>query len=477
MPRLPKLEVVNLGSSTKILYVDNSYLIQDKKFTFLTGDALAGATSVSIASTIGFHSLTTSSGQIVLIGELGQERSEIQRTSATAAPGGTSVSLLSGEVLRFDHPQDTKIYILDWNRFEPQWASTAGGTKGTMVNYAQTLQPDQQRSIWAENADVRNSGYYFVRFNNAIDSTNSSFSDAVPYDGYLDNTVHEVKRRALEQLNEKIDENLTDDFLNRCLWEARREYHQAPGKRPFRRRFNNDIGNALTGSYRIELPNWVEKPHTAENIYGVRIGTQENMEFIDKKTWDFYWVNKPHSTLELAYTVDSSTSIWVANGRDFGGSVTFQVEGTTIGCTRIVGEQNSFYIRTQGKWNASSGSDAFENASSGLPDKFTVFAEPQGSAYIYFDRLIDTAYVNQNIYLDGYTTIFRFDSDADELDEPDPDIYVPYLMAKIKKKRDPSVNLLEDDNYKLWLVRKQQALDKEYTGTEIRISPSIDHLL
>ena len=201
------------------------------------------------------------------------------------------------------------------------------------------------------------------------------------------------------------------------------------------------------------------------------------MEFMDKKSWDFYWVNKPHSTLELAYTVDSSTSIWVANGRDFGGSVTFQVEGTTIGCTRIVGEQNSFYIRTQGSWNASGGSDVFENASSGLPDKFTVFAEPQGSAYIYFDRVIDTAYVNQNIYLDGYTAIFRFDSDADELDESDPDIFVSYLRFKIRNKRENGNLSLTDPDWLEWLRRKQEALNKEYLATDIRLAPSIDHLL
>ena len=478
MPLLPRLEVQNLGASLKVLYVDNSYLIRDKKFTFLTGDALAGAQTVSVASTIGLTSLTTASGQVLLIGELGQEKTEIILTGNISTSSGTHISGTGATlrtVLRFDHPQDTKIYIIDWNRFEARWATTAGGTKGTLMAYPQDIQADQLRSL--HNDAIQDSGFYFVRFNNSIDSTNSRESDAVPYDGYLDNTVFEIKRRALEQLNEEIDEKLiTDEFLNRSLWEARREYHQSPGKRPFRRRFNNDIGNALTGSYRIDLPSWVEKPFTAENVYAVRIGTERGMDYIDKKEFDFYYRGIPHSTLALPYTVDTSTSIWLVNGRDFTGSASISVEGTTIGCTRIVGEQNSFYIRTQGKWNASGGSDAWEKASYGLPNKFTVFAEPTGSAYIYFNRPIDTAYVNQNIFLDAYATVFAFDSDADELDEPDPDIYVPYLKFKIKQRKANGNLPLTDPDYQEWIIRKNQALNKEYAGTKISLIPDIENL-
>ena len=455
----------------KTIYVNNSILPKDKKFTFLTGDVVAGVASIGVQSTIGFHSLSTSSGQIVLIGELGQERSEILRTEKDTAPTGTGIGL--EDILRFDHPQDTKIYIIDWNRFEVQHAVTVSGTKTTLMAYPEYLQADQLESIYRDT--TKTSGYYFIRFNETIGSTNSDFSDAIPYGGFADNTVHAVKQRALEQLNEKYDDELiTDEYLNRCLWEARREYHQAPGKRPFRRRYNYDIGNALTGSFRIELPLWVEKPWTAENIYGVRIGTEANMEHYGKKEWDFDWRNIPRSYLDHAYTRGTSTSIWLANGRDFSGSPTIQVEGMNIGCTRITGSQNSFTITSHGSYpSASAGSDAYENVSWGLPNKFTVFAEPDGSAYIYFNRPIDTAYINQNIYLDAYMGILARDSDADELDEPNPDIYTPYLKYKIKNKKANGTIPLTDPDYLEWLKRKQEALNNEYLGVDINFVPDL----
>src|SRR3990167_5896751 len=209
--------------------------------------------------------------------------------------------------------------------------------------YPQAINPSRDEDLFRET--TKTSGFFFVRFNETVGSTNSDWSDAIPYAGYADKTVHEIKARALEMVNEKIDgEVISDEFLDRCLWEARREYHLSPGKRPFRRKYNVDIGNALTGSMRIELPADVEKPGTAENIYGVRIGTHADMQYYGKKEWDFDWRNKPRSTLDVPYTRGISTSIWLANGRDFSGSPTIQVEGMNIACTRITGSQNSFTI-------------------------------------------------------------------------------------------------------------------------------------
>src|SRR3990167_385599 len=459
----------------KTLYPDLTIIPKDKEFTFLTGDVVAGATSIGVVSTVAFQSLTTSSRQIIMIGELGQEKTEIIRTSDSTPPGGTGITLTGvvARSLRFDHPQDTKVYIIDWNRFEVRHAATVSGTKTTLMAFPQNINPGRTEDLFRDT--TKTSGFYFVRFNNTIDSTNSDDSDAIPYAGFNDNTVHEIKTRALESVNEEVDGKvISDEFLNRTLWELRRDYHQMPGKRPFRRRYNNAIGNALTGSFRIELPLWVEKPHTAENVYGVRIGTNANMRYYDKKEWDFDWRGKPRSFLDHAYTRGTSTSIWLANGRDFSGSPTIQVEGMNISCSRITGEQNSFTITAHGAYpTASAGSDAYENVSLGLPDRFTVFMEPQGSAYIYFNRPIETAYVNQNIFLDAYTTIFTLNSEADELDEPIYDFYVPGLADKIKKRKNPELNLATDSDWLTYQVGKQAAFEKEYAGTEIRIFPDV----
>ena len=461
----------------KTIYIDQSVIPKDKKYTFLTNDSVAGATTFGFQSSLGLVSLTTASGQILQFGELGQEKTEVIKISSSGTGtniGGTSATLATG--FRFDHPQDTKIYIIDWDRFEAQWSATAMGTKSTLMAYPEYLQPDQIEAIYRDTS--KSSGFYFVRFNSTIDSSNSDWSDPIPYGGFDDNSVSAIKQRALESINEKVDgEIISDEFLNRALWELRREYHQMPGKRPFRKKFNTVIGNVLTGSFYIDLPNDVEHPFTAENIFGVRVGTNEDMTYIDKKEWDFYYVDKNHSTLELPYTVNISTSIWLANGRDFSDSAVIGVEGTSIGLSRITGSNNSFKIYSHGSWSASGGSDAWENVSLGMPDEFTVWQNIGGSAFIYFNRPFDTVYVGHNIYCDYYARVVELQTDYDALDEPDYDMFVYGLAWKIKKRKTPDLNLTQDSDYLLWQTRKQSAHDREFEGQWVHFVPDIKHLL
>lgn len=464
----------------KQVSASNSDLTRGKRFTYLSEDVILAGTTIRVQSIVGFESVNTSSGQVICIGEIGNERTEIRRTtnaSADGYPSATYKEIGLRDALNFDHPQDTKVYIIDWDRVEFQAAATVTGSKSTILAYPLNIRPDQLETLYVDR--TQSSGFYFNRFNNTINSDNSDWSDPVPYAGYDDNMVRSIKDRAIESLGEQIDGVvITEDFLNKSLWEARREYHQAQGKRPFRRKYNVDIGNALTGSFRIELPSDVERPYGAENIYGVRIGANENMQYYDKKDWDDDYRNIPHSTLDVPYTDGVSTSIWVANGRDFSASASINVEGTTIGLSRILGENNSFRIITQGSWDASAGSDVWENVSLGLPDRFTVWGDSQGSAYIYFNRPLDTAYIGMNIYADYYRTLVGFNSDYDTLDEPEYDMYVNYLMAKIKHRRARgSFDITKDPDFQLWLAKKQSALAKEYLSTEIRFAPSIDHLL
>lgn len=461
----------------KAIHVNNTDLARDKRFTYLTEDVISTGTTIRVQSILGFEGMSTSSGQIICIGEMGEERTELLRSSVTSGynPSQAYKEVTLRDSMNFNHPQDTKVYIIDWNRVSFEWSSTLTGTKSTLRAYPLDLWPDLSETHFVDTSQT--TGYYFTRFNENVGSTYSDYSDAIPYAGYDDNTVFSIKKRALSELGEEIDGKIiTHEFLNEKLWEARREYHLAPGKRPFRRKFNVDIGNALTGSFRIELPTDVEKPFTSENIYGVRIGTEKNMEYIDKKEWDEWYRNVPHTFLTTAYAVGDQ-DLYVSNARDFSGSGAITVEGTSVSYSAKSNTGGTMRISTAGSWAASVGSDVWQNASYGLPDKFTVFADPDGSAYIYFNRPIDTAYIGQNIYSDFYSSVLGRDSDADKLDEPNYDIFIHYLKAKIKdRKIKGEKDISQDSDYKLWIFKKNTALASEVLDSNIRIFPDISHL-
>jgi len=462
----------------KTLYTDLTDLTQNKRFTFTTEDVVANGTTLAVQSIIGFESLSTSSGQVLCIGQIGNERTEIRRTSnATGeSPSAAYKWVYLRDSLQFDHPQDTKVTIVDWDRVETQWAATVNGTKATVSAYPFNITPDVPEMLYVDTSAT--AGFFFTRFNRTIDSQTSDWSDATPYAGYDDNMVFSIKKRAVEALGEEIDGKVvTHEFLNEALWEARREYHNAPGKRPFRRKFNTIIGTAVTGSYRIDLPTDANRPHTAENIYGVRIGPNANMEYYDKKEWDFDYIGKPHSTLTAAY-VRGARDLYVASARDFDGSGAVVVENSSISYSEKSNAGGTLRISADGAHDCSAGSDVWQNISYGLPAKFTVFADPGGSAYIYFNRPIETAYLGQNIYADYYRSLVGYNSDADTLDEPEYDFYVNYLMARIKHRRERgTIDLTNDPDYKIWLFKKQSALNNEHLSTDIRIFPNTEHLI
>lgn len=472
----------------KTIYIDNTDLTRNKRYTFLSEDVFLAGSTFRVQSIAGFESLNTSSGQIVSIGEIGGEKTEFLRTtnvSASGYPSNTYKEIALRDNLQFDHPQDTPVYIVDFNRTELQWAASVNGTKATLFAYPTYIRPDQAEMSMIDSSAT--TGFYFTRFNETVGNTNSDWSDAIPYSGYDDNMVFSIKKRALDQMGEEIDGKIiTHEFLNSCLWQARREYHNMPGKRPFRRKFNAVLGTALTGSYRINMPTDVESPYSAENMFGVRVGQNQNMTYYDKKDWDFDYRNIPHSYLTAAYTKGTSQDLYLNSVADFTDSGAVTVEGTAISYSARGVSGGTLRISTHGSWSCSSGSDAWQNVSFGLPTKFTVFADPAGSAYIYFNRPIDTAYVNMNIYGDYYRTLLGYDSDADTLDEPQYDFFVDYLKYRIRERKSkggiPVIRsrtgqvMIADADYQAYTANMREAVANEYLETNIRFQPGVDDI-
>lgn len=453
---------------SKTLFGDNLPLVKGKKGTRLGGDATSGLATIKVIS---ISRLAVK--QVLCVGEIGDEETEIIKTHASTAPSGTTVTLASN--LTFSHPQDTKVYVIDWDYASFEHSSTATGTKGTASGTI-AIQADQKETLYKDWYNT--TGYAFLRFFNSTDTggTYSVYSDAVPYAGYDDNTVWAIKQRALDSVDEEIGSLITHEFLNKALWQGRREYHDSPGKRPFRMRADYVIGTVTVGMYRLEVPADLEDPHTAENIFGIRIGTEENMRYHDKKAHDESYEGVSHTTLADAYDTADGT-IHLTDVRDFTDSGSIQIEDDTIDYDARHIANGTLSVETAGDDDHSADLDVWQDASLGLPDQFTVFTDASsGSNYIAFENPIETSYVYQNIYIDYYRTLVPYDSDADVLDESNFDMYVPYLAWRIKKRKNKGLNPLTDPDFIEWQSKKNNALATEYLGQEVRIEPDIDHL-
>jgi len=85
-------------------------LFENARYTYLSAAVSASGESLTVQSINKF-----AVNQILFIGELGDEKSEIVKTHASTAPSGTTITLVSGGVT-YDHPIDTKVYIIDYDQ-------------------------------------------------------------------------------------------------------------------------------------------------------------------------------------------------------------------------------------------------------------------------------------------------------------------------------------------------------------------------
>lgn len=446
----------------RTIYINNKDLTPEKKGTFLTADVASGASTLTIISIVGF-----AVNQILCIGEIGEENSEIVQTHGVTAPSGTTVTLSAA--LTFSHNRGTKVYIIDYNQVEISWSATTTGAKTVLDTIA--IQADQDETIYKD--QVETTGYYFSRFKDTINTLYSDYSDPYSFGGLADNTVWAIKDRALNDLGEKLDDDITDKWLNTALWEGRRELDndKAVGKWSFRIKRNANIGSIIPGTYTLDLPTDLRQPNTADNILSVRIRDQV-LEYQDINTFNENYIDVKHSTLNGAVLFGAIT-VTLTDSGDFDESGDIYVAGAAVSDTidtvsyTANAETTNILSGVTGVQAAghATGKDVWQNVNFGLPTAYTVDGE---NKEIQFDIPFDDDYAGENIYMDYYTVLPAYDSDSDVLDEPEYDMFVSWLKWKIKQRRvGGKLKQAEDPDYAEWLKGKDNLISKEKLGQDI----------
>lgn len=114
------------------------------------------------------------------------------------------------------------------------------------------------------------------------------------------------------------------------------------------------------------------------------------------------------------------------------------------------------------------GTDVWQGASFGSPQEYTV-----DNGVMIFSCPFNDDLAGENIWLDYYKKITDINSDADTLDEPFYNIYIPYLKYKIKLRKNPQMNVAKDPDYLDWIQKREAQVSKEWLGQDLRIEVDI----
>lgn len=454
--------------SLRTIYADNSDLVRDKKTSFLSADASASSGTVTLDSILGF-----AVNKILLIGELGNEDSEIILTHASTAPSGSTVTLASNTT--FAHPQGTKVYILDWNQVEFSQASTATGSKTTIDTIA--IQADQKKTQYSDTSV--SSGFYFYRFKNSIDTTYSSYSDPIPYSDYTEAYVGKVIEYALKRNKSDYTDNVDHEFcideINACL----RYMHGKLKKWHRLQDFDKILGQTSRGVYRAAMPtdSW---NYSHKSILAARIGTDYNLIYKDKREWDQeVLADVAHNTLASGASA-GATSVTLNNSYDFDESGTIMIAGQEITYTanaQSTGVLSGIPASGTGAItsNVSADDDVWQgDYQEGEPSYFTVY-----EGYLYYWPLVDSNNVDLNVYVDYWKEAPTIDSDYDTLDMLRFDAVKFWLTWAIRcQLKNDGIRNLEDGDYIMFEKILNDAILQELkiSGQKYKRKPQLNQI-
>lgn len=451
----PKI-LLRYGRINQPLRIPIYDLIIDSIPSMLTADMPSASSTLTVKNITGF-----AINQILLIGEPGNEGSEIIKTHSSTAPTGSTITLASNTV--FPHSSSTPVKIINFDQVEISTAATLTGTKSVLAT--SSLVADSKETTYNDLATT--SGYYFARFKNSITSVFSSYSDGAPLTGYLITSARAVIDNALGMINKKTSEILSDEYaflqISNCQMEVLREFKRWS----FMQKFDSIIGNASEGQWRIALPSDCDDQNTTKSIYNFRLGKQDDLVWVDKEEWNYIIGGIAYTTLASAISV-GDTSITLTDSSDFDDSGSVKIGANTYTYTANNRTTGALTISTSTTTN-SAGEYLFQGASFGSPTYFTIF-----DGYIWFYPIVSSIYSERNYFLDYYKKMTEIISDLDTIVLPDPTIVQYYLAWKfLLKLNNGESTESSKEFFNQYLMRREKLKQKESLNRNFILNPNI----
>lgn len=427
--------------------------------TYLTAAIAASGTSLTVANNAGFSN--TDPQTLILFENLGSANAEIKRVNGAITAG----TALTSQGVTFPHAINTPLSRILFNQVEISGASTVAGAKTSI----ETVNINVQAG-WTDYVVTGSTyNYYFARFYNSLVTTPyyGEYSDSVAYTDFPVNTLGFVRRLAFKNVGEEFggrwDFSWVADQIYLCELDVLRE----KDKWSQLVELDYDLGNVTVGMARIALPDDIEDKQTNKSILGVRIGTDDNLDFIDRPHFEELMENV--ATTTLASDINAlDVTVTLTDSRDFEDSGSIEIEGTSYSYTANNRSTNVLSGFTAFTDTYSAGDQVWQGTYAGIPTAFTV-----KDGYIYFDVPPNDDYDGRNIWLDYYKGVTRHDSDGDVLGFNDSGLYVSWLEMAIKKEKANGLLAPTDISLLEFQKRKGMMVAKDRNPVGLKIVPQV----
>lgn len=457
------------------LFIDHAQLVSDViQFSFLLESAVAGDAQIFLQDYTGF-----ADNQVLLLEDLGTETAEIVTINGTPTVNGGAI--LDAVLVRA-HPVGAKVYILDFDQIELSHSVTATGSKTvlTLNSGIVSIQPDARIQVY--NESEFSTGFYFARYKHSIAGTFSSYTDALAYGGWDDNTVGYMIDRGLRDTGERLSEKVTRQDCYEWLQTFLKSTQGKLKHWPEHYSYNSVLGQIQRGINVTVMPSDAYDTETNKSVLALRIGSGKRLTYLDPVTFDSQLTNVRYTQVRTQAT-SGQTTLAINNSYDFedSGTVRVYISGikysiTYTGVTRsaTAGVLTGVPASGTGSISVTIPVDTYvwQNEVEGIPLYFTV-----RNGNIEHWPLADGSNDNQNLFGDYSHVATSVDSDGDTIDLQRFDAAQAYLTWRIKMKARNNGTLdLQDGFYLSYKELLNDAIRTLPSNNVFKVRPSINRI-
>jgi hypothetical protein len=386
---------------SKTIVVSNQNLLEQAYETSLSSSATAAGSTLTVYSISNF-----AINKVLLIGEFGQEGSEIIKTHTATAPTGTTVTLASALVK--SHPKDTKVYVIPYDQVQYYNATTKTGAK-TLISTSDVNEESDQ-TIYVDGTYT--TGYYFTRFYNSIDAGYTDYGDPIPYAGLGANTVGYIIDMAMGELGKQFSDTITFDMLlneaNACLRYVRGKLKRWSNVQEF----DYVLDQMNRGEYSWDLPSDYYDPNSNRSMLQVKVGDSSALKYRDKIEFDEYFEDTVVSQVETQGEIGDLTLVLDStDDLPSTGTIHYYISNTQYSVAFTANSKSTNTLTTAALTiQTPVDVNVWYGEAESTPEYFSIW---DGTLYVW--PLINSTDAGENIVIDYYTEIVEVDSDADEI--------------------------------------------------------------
>ena len=281
-------------------------LTQGLEKSYLTIPMVAGAVSITVSNNDRFVT-----AQKIMIGEMGNERTETVTLSGTITPGA---AMTIGATL-YAHDADTPVYVLKYDKVRFYRSTT--GSAGAYSQLAEVVVDVDNSSLETVYDDIAGltSYFYKVSFYGTYDSTETDLSDPIPGIGYGRKTVGFLLNEFFEEVSDTTQQHMSVQGAIALINEVNDDVI-SQSRRPYRILKTSQLLDVVANSKRVALPTNLVKFDRMQYINAIdqRTDTYRRISMQEYEMLDFD--NTLASNDKLIYiTIDETTNelcLWPA---------------------------------------------------------------------------------------------------------------------------------------------------------------------